>query len=139
MTNFSEGFEKARKKERDLVSIPQRLTYWKDNIEILGNKIWAIKLTISFQGTAFLLQVTAYILEIENLENTKNLLCCINREKQWYTFKLFIYFPINKIALTEFFLVGIQSKCGKIRTRTNSVFGHFSRNGFIVVLMGCLK
>ena len=24
----------------------------------------------------------------------------------------------------------IHSKCGKIRTRNNSVFGHFSRNGF---------
>ena len=81
VTNFSEGFEKARKKERDLISIPQHLTCWKDNIEILDNKIWAIKLTINFQGTAFLLQVTAYILEIENLENTKNLLCYINREK----------------------------------------------------------
>lgn len=81
VTNFSEGFEKARKKERDLISIPQHLTCWKDNIEILDNKIWAIKLTINFQGTAFLLQATAYILKIENLENTKNLLCCINREK----------------------------------------------------------
>ena len=26
---------------------------------------------------------------------------------------------------TEFFLVRIQSECGKIRTRKNSVFGHF--------------
>ena len=25
----------------------------------------------------------------------------------------------------------IQSECGKIRTRTNSVFGHFSRNAFV--------
>ena len=29
---------------------------------------------------------------------------------------------------TEFFLVRIQSDCGKIRTRKNSVFGHFSRS-----------
>ena len=28
----------------------------------------------------------------------------------------------------ELFLVGIQSECGKIRNRNNSVFGHFSRN-----------
>ena len=30
---------------------------------------------------------------------------------------------------TEFFLVRIQSECGKIRTRKNAVFGHFSRSG----------
>ena len=29
---------------------------------------------------------------------------------------------------TEFFLVHIQSECGKMRTRKNSVFGHFSRS-----------
>ena len=30
---------------------------------------------------------------------------------------------------TELFLVRIQSECEKIRTRKNSVFGHFSCNG----------
>ena len=33
---------------------------------------------------------------------------------------------------TEFFLVRIQSECGKIRTRKNSVFGHFSRSEEVV-------
>ena len=31
----------------------------------------------------------------------------------------------------EFFLVRIQSKCGRIRTRKNSVFGHFSRSEWL--------
>ena len=31
----------------------------------------------------------------------------------------------EKCPNTEFFLVRIQSKCGKIQTRKNSVFGHF--------------
>ena len=40
-----------------------------------------------------------------------------------------------------FFLVRIQSECGKIRTRKNSVFGHFSRsvnvsNPQLQILMG---
>ena len=34
----------------------------------------------------------------------------------------------EKCPHTEFFLVRIQSECGKIQTRKNSVFGHFSRN-----------
>ena len=32
---------------------------------------------------------------------------------------------------TELFLVRIQSKCGKIRTRNSSVFGHFSRSDIL--------
>ena len=34
----------------------------------------------------------------------------------------------EKCPNTEFFLVPIQSECGKIRTRINSVFEYFSRN-----------
>ena len=34
-----------------------------------------------------------------------------------------------KCPNTQLFLVGIQSECGKIRTRNNSVFGHSSRSG----------
>ena len=34
----------------------------------------------------------------------------------------------KKCSNTELFLVRIQSECGKIRTRNNSVFGHFSRS-----------
>ena len=34
-----------------------------------------------------------------------------------------------KCPNTQLFLVGIQSECGKIRTRNNSVFGHFSLSG----------
>ena len=34
-----------------------------------------------------------------------------------------------KCQNTEFLLVHIQSKCGKIQPRKNSVFGHFSRSG----------
>ena len=33
----------------------------------------------------------------------------------------------EKCPNTEFFLVRIQSECGKIWTRKNSIFGHFSR------------
>ena len=32
----------------------------------------------------------------------------------------------------ELFVVRIQSECGKIRTRNNSVFGHFSRSGDVI-------
>ena len=34
----------------------------------------------------------------------------------------------EKCPHTEFFLVRVQSEYGKIQTRKNSVFGHFSRN-----------
>ena len=34
----------------------------------------------------------------------------------------------EKCPNTELFQVRIQSECGKIRTRNNSVFGHFSRS-----------
>ena len=34
----------------------------------------------------------------------------------------------KKYPNTEFFLVRIQSECGKIRTRKHAVFGHFSRS-----------
>ena len=34
----------------------------------------------------------------------------------------------EKCPHTEFLLVRIRSECGKIQTRKNSVFGHFSRN-----------
>ena len=51
---------------------------------------------------------------------------------------------LEKFPITEFFLVRIfpysdsvslriQSKCGKIRTRKNSVFGHFSRSELPVI------
>ena len=32
---------------------------------------------------------------------------------------------------TEYGEIRIQSECGKIRTRKNSVFGHFSRSGSV--------
>ena len=35
----------------------------------------------------------------------------------------------EKCPNTDFFLVHNQSKCGKIRTRKNSGFGHFSSSG----------
>ena len=35
---------------------------------------------------------------------------------------------VRKCPNTELFLVRIQSECGKIRTRNNSIFGHFSRS-----------
>ena len=35
----------------------------------------------------------------------------------------------KKCSNTELFLVRIQSECGKIRTRKNSLFGRFSRSG----------
>ena len=37
----------------------------------------------------------------------------------------------EKCPNTEFFLVRIQSECSKIRTRKNSVSGHFSRSVFL--------
>ena len=43
--------------------------------------------------------------------------------------RLFAKFALHeKCPNTELFLVRIQSKCGKIRTRKNSVSGHFSRS-----------
>ena len=48
------------------------------------------------------------------------------------TLNLYIVQPLEvlreKCPNTEFFLVRIQSERGKIRTRINSVFGHFSSN-----------
>ena len=42
----------------------------------------------------------------------------------------------EKCPNKEFFLVRIQSKCGKIRTRRNSVFGHcFSRSGSVFLTL----
>ena len=35
---------------------------------------------------------------------------------------------VKNVQIWSFFLVRIQSECGKIRTRKNSVFGHFSRS-----------
>ena len=41
------------------------------------------------------------------------------------------YFPVFGLNTERHFLsLRIQSECGKIRTRKNSVFGHFSRSGF---------
>ena len=40
----------------------------------------------------------------------------------------------EKYPNTELFLVRIQSEYKKIRTRNNSVFGHFSRSGTCVYL-----
>ena len=37
----------------------------------------------------------------------------------------------EKCPNAEIFLVCIQSECGKLRTRKNSVFGHFSRNVYL--------
>ena len=37
----------------------------------------------------------------------------------------------EKCPSTEFFMVRIQSDCGKIRARKNSVFGHISHSGII--------
>ena len=34
----------------------------------------------------------------------------------------------KKCPNTEFFVVRIQSECGKIRTRKKSIFAHFSRS-----------
>ena len=50
------------------------------------------------------------------------------------------YFPAFGLN-TEIYLVNlrIQSKCGKIRTRKNSPFGHFSRSARLKVSLGhCL-
>ena len=41
----------------------------------------------------------------------------------------------EKCANTEFFLVRIQSEYRKLRTRKNSIFGHFSRSVNIGVLI----
>ena len=41
---------------------------------------------------------------------------------------------VNSVQIRSFFwsiFSCIQSKCGKIRTRKNSVFGHFSRSGIV--------
>ena len=44
-------------------------------------------------------------------------------------FPCFLTIPLReKYPNTQFFLVLIQSECGKIRTRKNSVSGHFSRS-----------
>ena len=40
----------------------------------------------------------------------------------------------EKYPNTELFLVRIQSVCGKIRTRNNLVFGHFSRSDILANL-----
>ena len=45
----------------------------------------------------------------------------------------------EKCPNTEFFLVRIQSECGKIRTRKNSVFGHISRIDIVAILVGFPK
>ena len=48
-----------------------------------------------------------------------------------YFIKMFFYITITqheKCPNTELFLVRIQSECGKIRTRNNPVFEHFSRS-----------
>ena len=55
--------------------------------------------------------------------------------KSFAFFNIFCFF-LNLVCVarrgkcpnTEFFLVRIPSECGKIWTRKNSVFGHFSRN-----------
>ena len=46
-----------------------------------------------------------------------------------------LYWDKNEIlnTNTEFFLARIQSKCGKIRTRKNSIFGHFSSSDYIML------
>ena len=40
-------------------------------------------------------------------------------------------FSRSRTEYGEIFLVRIQSECGKIRTRNNSVFGHFSRSEIV--------
>ena len=49
----------------------------------------------------------------------------------WKVFKYGVfsgpYFPVFGLNTERYFVsIRIQSKCGKIRTRKNSVFGHFS-------------
>ena len=43
----------------------------------------------------------------------------------------------NNYALALLVSVRIQSKCGKIRTRNNSVFGHFSRSAYLCNVIKC--
>ena len=42
---------------------------------------------------------------------------------------------VKKCPNTELFLVRIHSECGKIRTRKNSVFGHFSPSAYYSMLL----
>ena len=45
----------------------------------------------------------------------------------------------EKCPNTEFFLVRIQPECGKIRTRKNSVFGHFSHSAYVYIKKSLMK
>ena len=53
----------------------------------------------------------------EKCPNTELILVCI-----------FLYLVRIQENMDQKFL-GVQSECGKIRARKNSVFGHFSRSG----------
>ena len=67
--------------------------------------------------------------------NKQRNFCVTSIKTQTKKKKVKILRPYLKWALrkmcpnTEFFLVRIQSECGKIRANKNSVFGHFSRSG----------
>ena len=53
---------------------------------------------------------------------------CPNTE--FFLVRIFPCFPAFRLNTERYELsLRIRSKCGKIRTRKNSVFGHFSRNG----------
>ena len=45
-----------------------------------------------------------------------------------------IIIAYEKCPNTDFFLVRIQSKCGKMMTRKNSAFGHFSGNEKLIIM-----
>ena len=58
----------------------------------------------------------------------------------YITYYIILYSLREKCPNTEYFLVRIfpysdwiQSECRKIRTRKNSVFGHFSRSDYIIL------
>ena len=57
-----------------------------------------------------------------------SLMTCFKRNYQHIEINMCRNSLREKCPNTEFFLVRIQSKCGKIRTRKNPVFGHFSRS-----------
>ena len=53
--------------------------------------------------------------------------------KEFFLVRIFPYSDWIRVSLR------IQSKCGKIRTRKNSVFGHFSRSVSYLLKMGKVK
>ena len=130
--------------------------YWNQarKLDVTG-KTFSVIFWLIFDSECFWIMQWAWPGAISINRNTSKITKYLYlwREKHLFVFEILfrvfrrsVYWNISlreKCPNTEFFLVRIfplfRSKCGKIRTRKNAVFGHFSRNMCLINNSKCLR